>query len=141
MIENLIKFVTMKKLVVFFFLFGYLFSSTELSELLKIDSLIEHYQEHKGELSKISFSNFLYMHYVDHGQDNGDGEKDKDLPLHSNSHNEISNFRAPTVIPTIQISISFVRVFDNQEKKSFYDVHSIMKSPYLSSIWQPPQFA
>ena len=76
MIENLIKFVTMKKLVVFFFLFGYLFSSTELSELLKIDSLLEHYEEHKGESSKISFSNFLYMHYVDHGQDNGDGEKE-----------------------------------------------------------------
>ena len=141
MIENLIKFVTMKKLVVFFFLFGYLFSSTELSELLKIDSLIEHYQEHKGELSKISFPNFLYMHYVDHGQDNGDGDRDSNLPFHSSSHSELANFIAPIVIPTNQIAFTVIHIFDNQEKKSFYDVHSIMKSPYLSSIWQPPQFA
>ena len=131
----------MKKLVAFFFLFGYLFSSTELSELLKIDSLLEHYEEHKGESSKISFSNFLYMHYIDYGQNNGDEEKDKDLPFHSNSHNEIANFIVPTVIPTNQIFISIVRSIDYQENKNFYDVHSLMNSSYLSSIWQPPQIS
>ena len=141
MIENLIKFVKMKKLVVFFFLFGYLFSSTELSELLKIDSLIEHYQENKRETDKISLSNFLYLHYIDHGQDNGDGNRDSDLPFHSTSHSELANFIVPIVIPTNVFTISVNRVFDNLEKKSFYDVHSVMKSSYLSSIWQPPQFA
>ena len=141
MIENLIKFAFMKKLVVFFFLFGYLFSSTELSELLKIDSLIEHYEEHKGESSKISFSNFLYMHYIDHGQDNGDGERDSDLPFHSCSHSELANFIVPIVIPTNQIAFTIIHVFDHQEDRSFYDVHSSMTSSYLSSIWQPPQIS
>ena len=141
MIENLIKFVTMKKLLVFFFLFGYLFSSTELSELLKIDSLLEHYKEHKGESSKISFSNFLYMHYVDHGQDNGDGDRDSNLPFHSSSHSELAIFIAPIVIPTNQIAFTIIHIFDNQENKNFYDVHSLMKSSYLSTIWQPPQIS
>ena len=141
MIENLIKFVKMKKLVVFFFLFGYLFSSTELSELLKIDSLLEHYQEHKSETDKISLSNFLYLHYIDHGQDNGDGNRDSDLPFHSKSHSELANFIVPIVIPTNVFTISVNRVFDNLEKKSFYDVRSFITSSYLSSIWQPPQFA
>jgi hypothetical protein len=131
----------MRKLGVLFFLFIYLFSSTELSELLKIDLLIDHYAEHKGESSQISFSNFLYMHYIDHGIENGDGEKDSDLPFHSNSHNELVNFIVPTIIPVNHYSISFVPVFKKDEKKSFYDVHDSMTSPFLSAIWQPPQIS
>jgi len=61
------NFVEMRKIGVIFFLLIYLFSSTELAELLRLDVLFEHYDEHKDESSQISFSNFLYMHYIDHG--------------------------------------------------------------------------
>ncbi len=131
----------MRKIGVIFFLLIYLFSSTELSELLKIDVLFEHYAEHKVESSQISFSNFLYMHYIDHGSDNGDKDKDSELPFHSNSHNELVNFIVPTIIPVNHYSISFVPVFKKDEKKSFYDVHDSMTSSFLSAIWQPPQIS
>jgi hypothetical protein len=131
----------MRKIGVTFFLLIYLFSSTELAELLRLDVLFEHYAEHKEESSQISFSNFLYMHYIDHGIENGDNDKDSDLPFHSNSHNEMVNFTVPILIPVNHYSISFVPVLKNDEKKSFYDVHDSMTSSFLSSIWQPPQIS
>jgi hypothetical protein len=131
----------MRKVGVIFFLSIYLFSSTELSELLKIDFLIEHFAEHKEKSNQITFSDFLYMHYVDHGIENGDSDKDSNLPFHSNSHSEMVNFILPIIIPVNHYSISFVQVFKKDEKKSFYDVHESMTSSFLSAIWQPPQIS
>lgn len=129
----------MRKLCVIFFLFVYLFSSTELSELLKIDALIEHYSEHKKVASSISFSDFLYSHYIDHGADNGDGDKDSQLPFHSNSHPDFVNFILPVILPSNHYSISFIQSIENKSINIFFKHKNFRSSSYLSTIWQPPQ--
>ena len=127
----------MRKLIVFFFLFIYLFSSTELSELLKVNVLIEHFAEHKIETKTLSFSQFLYMHYIQHGKDNGDGTKDDKLPFHSDSETVNSFISVP--IPCVPFSISFIHILQNDKKVNFYDVDKTITSSFLSTIWQPPQ--
>jgi len=129
----------MKKCAILLLLFIYVFSSTEFSELLKIDEFIEHYSEHKEASQQITFSEFLYMHYVDHGKDSGEGKNEGDLPFQSNTHNELVNFITPIVIPTTNFIVAYIQTVENNEPKEYYDVCSIMKSSFLASIWQPPQ--
>jgi hypothetical protein len=127
----------MRKLIVLFFLFLYLFSSTEFSELLKVNVLIEHFAEHKIETKTLSFSQFLYMHYIKHGKDNGDGNKDDKLPFHSDSETVNSFISVP--LPCVPFSISFIHILKNDKKVNFYDVDKTITSSFLSTIWQPPQ--
>lgn len=131
----------MRKISIIFLLFVYVFSSTELSELLKINILIEHYAEHHLESKEISISDFLYMHYIDQSEENKDDQKDSQLPFHSHSHSESDdvNFVVPVVVPNSNYSLSFENHFVIELKKVFYEVNSSLTPSFLSSIWQPPQ--
>lgn len=133
------RFVGMKKLVVLFFLLIYLFSSTEFSELLKIDRLFEHFKEHKKATSQISFSTFFYMHYLDHGKENGDSDKDAELPFHSHSESAVINFVLPVILPINHYNVSFILIRESRNKINYYDHQILLTSSYLASIWQPPQ--
>ena len=53
----------------------YLFSFTEVKEVLKIPALIEHYQEHKSENKNISIIGFIALHYLSGSQKDSDYEK------------------------------------------------------------------
>ncbi len=128
----------MRKMVVFLFLFVYLFSATELSELLKVNMLFEHFSEHQVENKNISISAFLYMHYVSHGKDNGDTKKDDNLPFHSDSESSNSVISSITIPPT-NIAVPFNLPAIIHEKRNFYAINLSLKSSYLASIWQPPQ--
>lgn len=131
----------MRKIAVIILLFIYLFSSTELSELLKINILVEHYAEHQLESKEISFSDFFYMHYIDQSTENEDDQHDSQLPFHSHSHSESDdvNFVVPVVVPNSNYSLSFENHFVIELKKVFYQVNSSLTPSFLSSIWQPPQ--
>ncbi|MFN8362366.1 MAG: hypothetical protein U0T85_01475 [Cloacibacterium normanense] len=63
------------------FLTIYLFSFTEVKEVLKIPALIEHYQEHKSENKNISIIGFIALYYLSGSQKDSDYEKDMKLPL------------------------------------------------------------
>lgn len=121
--------------MILFFLFVYLFSSTELSELLKIPLLLEHYTEHQEKSKSLSFGSFLYMHYVDH--ENHSDEKDRDLPFQSHSNSEIVHYYLP-INPSLY-TISPLSVSDQTEEKNFDCIDYFQTSSFLSSIWQPPQ--
>ncbi len=127
-------------MVVFFFLFVYLFSSTELSELLKMNKLFEHFAEHKEENKNLSIASFLYTHYFQHGDNQRDSEHDNKLPFHSDSVNSTS-FIFVLNTPPNSFYFSFFLLNENIEKSNFYAINIALKSSYLSSIWQPPQIA
>jgi len=131
--------IEMKKWIVYSFLIGYLFSATELSELLKIDHIFSHFSEHQSQTKNLSFSGFLYMHYINHGNANGDTEKDENLPFHSHSDSCEVNFNIPVVLPITTFNIEFI-AFNGFDKSKIMLYHPTDKpSTYLSSIWQPPQ--
>jgi len=127
----------MRKVFVYFFLLVYLFSSTELSELLKMNVLMSHFGEHTKK-SNISFTDFIYIHYVNPHEDDGDNDENGKLPFQGQK--DFNSMNYTVVIPSTHLpSISYIQTLENKEKQNFYGVHSMMNSSFLSSIWQPPQ--
>lgn len=63
--------------------FIFLFSATELHELVRIPFFIGHYFHHQHGNSSLSLAGFIQLHYQpDHPADNDDGE-DQQLPFKS----------------------------------------------------------
>jgi len=72
-----------KKVAALFLLSIYLFSAIQLSELLKINVLLAHYHETEQHEPKISFFDFLVMHYVTDDGNSKDNDRDSQLPYKS----------------------------------------------------------
>jgi hypothetical protein len=115
----------------------YLFSATEFSQLLKLPVLVVHFQEHQQKNPSISFFEFLHHHYFVNHADDGDTERDNQLPFQS--HDTCSSFQAPIYLFLTFIPLTPKVVILPKEKMSFYS-DSHLLSAHLDSIWQPPQF-
>ena len=127
----------MKKLFAISFLFIYLFSTTELSQLLKVPLLIEHYIEHRETNNQFTLIEFLFFHYaVDHGQDD-DHENDLELPFksHHNCVNSFLNVYLPPEKISIENPIRFV------EKEIYIKKSRVLITSFIANIWQPPRLA
>lgn len=129
----------MKKSFALIFIAVYLFSTTEISQLLKIGSLIEHYCEHKGSNSSMTFFGFLAIHYSNHLENHPhdeDYEKDKKLPFIT--HIDVLNF-CFTPLQSAPIEVREKCIPAPSDKKLATDDHFAGADP-LSAIWQPPKF-
>lgn len=126
----------MKKIIAILFLISYLFSATELHQLLKMPVVFEHYAEHKQQDKNIGFIEFLAMHYMHGSPKDKDYDRDMQLPFKT-VHNCISAI-SPAYIPDhIQVAISEPETVFNSRN---YSSHSqVLLSAYLSYIWQPPK--
>lgn len=125
----------LNKFIPISFLVIYLFSATELNQLVKVPMLVEHFNEHKTQNTEITFCDFLFMHYC--GHDANDNDYDKDMKLPFKSHDGHAGFNAVAYMPS---RIHFVvkpvfretKTFNNHYEKFFTSVD-------LSCIWQPPK--
>lgn len=125
----------MKKTLSIIILFAYLSSYTEFRELLKLPLLLEHYSEHNSKDINLSFSDFLYMHYIHAHDADGDDEKDKNLPFKSHngcSSNFSSNLYAQQ--QTIDIKPFITELINSISCSEDYYYPS-----FSASIWQPPK--
>jgi hypothetical protein len=62
----------------------YLFGTTEISQLLKLPFLVNHYLEHANQnKSTLSFIQYLQLHYNNHTQSHEDHHKESQLPFKS----------------------------------------------------------
>ncbi len=125
----------LKKIFAISFLFIYLFSTTELSQLLKMPILIQHFIEHREVNSDITLWQFLNMHYASGDVKYADHEKDMELPFkaHDNCVASITNVYLPTQ------KISIIKPVQILEKKHFKTPEQFLFSTFLSNIWQPPR--
>ncbi|HEY9341139.1 MAG TPA: hypothetical protein VIQ23_06130 [Hanamia sp.] len=125
----------MKKLFAISFLFIYLFSTTELHQLLKAPLLIEHFMEHREENKDITLWQFLYAHYAGDYVKDADYDKDMKLPFktHSNCVSSFSNVYLPSAKVSIEKPIQFL------QKNSFVTKDQFLPTSFLSNIWQPPR--
>jgi hypothetical protein len=128
-------FETLKKLFAISFLLIYLFSTTELSQLLKTPLLVEHFIEHREENSQLTLLQFLYMHYAMEDVKDADNAKDMKLPFKTHD-NCIASFI--NVYPPSQslLLIKPVRFVENQHLKT---PEQALQSTFPSNIWQPPR--
>lgn len=126
----------MRQLIAIILLFLYLFTSTEISELLKLPQLAQHYKEHQQEQEEITFAAFLHQHYLLGEVNDADKKQDMKLPYKSI---DFTNSICFTVLPSI-ISIEYLKTTDFEVLKpanSFYV--NCFSSNNFSSIWQPPK--
>lgn len=130
-----INFTHLKKIIAISLLSLYLFSTTELSQLLKTPVLIEHFVEHREENKHLTLWQFLYLHYATSHVEDADHHKDAQLPFKTH-HNCIAAFQN-VVIPAQNTIYKPVMAI---EKHSLCPDDQFVSSNFLSNIWQPPRF-
>lgn len=113
----------------------YLFTATECNQLLKFPVLLEHYSEHKEQNDRISFIDFLQMHYA--GYDFNDNDQDRDMQLPFKSHNDWATVNAETFPPPA--AMVALRPCASASCKIITHHRLNFRSSYLSAIWQPPK--
>lgn len=126
----------MKKLIALLFLFSYLFSTTQLYELLKVNILVEHYADHASKDAALTVWGFLRMHYSGNSVKDADYEQDMKLPFKSLNicHYASINFCTPIEEFAFSESIS-LKLYKN----SFFKYNFYFSSNFHSVIWQPPK--
>ncbi len=126
----------MRQIIALSLLFLYLFTSTEISELLKFPILVQHYKEHQQEHPEITFANFVNQHYTQGDVNDVDRDQDLKLPYKSIDFTHATSF---TVLPTIT-SLEFNEVIAFELLKAPTNYYNIVfSSDNFSSIWQPPK--
>ncbi|WP_146603245.1 hypothetical protein [Flavobacterium aquaticum] len=125
----------MNKLIAFFLISVFMCANTSIGQLLKIPNLIEHYIEHKNELTtaSISFIDFLESHYSKNAENNP--EEHQDLPFKTF---EITSTVFVLVNHT-NFQIQPVKAVIPSKQKFFY--HQSFKSHLITTIWLPPKIA
>lgn len=129
----------MKRYVSIVLLFFYVFSMTEVHQLLKAPKLVEHFIEHKNENKGITLISFLEMHYLNGFTKDADFEKDMKLPFKASQDN---CFSFVVLLPTSE-------KFELNNELFVFEIHKptilqksqVFISNYLSAIWQPPKIA
>lgn len=116
----------------------YFLSITQLSELLKIPILIEHYSEHLQENKAMSFLDFLSIHYSRGSVKDADYERDRQLPFKS-----VGIFSSLTAcIQTPLHSFNLKPLVYPQVKSLSPNTNGFLYvSDFHSFIWQPPKVA
>lgn len=110
-------------------------ANTSIGQLLKIPNLIEHYCEHRNELTtaSISFIEFIESHYSKNAENNP--EEHHDLPFKTF---EIASSMF-LLVNNANFQIQSVKTFISDKDKFFY--HESFKSHLISTIWLPPKIA
>ena len=128
----------MKKFFAISFLCIYIFSVTELHQLLKLPLLIEHYVEHKEANKDLGLFGFLQLHYFN--GDVHDSDYDKDMKLPFKSHDTCVSYNLSSFVPSDEHSDS-LKIISIVIDKSIAYQEPAWSASFKSSIWQPPKFS
>lgn len=126
----------MRKFTAILILTAYLFSTTELHQLLKLPVIFEHYYEHKQLNKAISFLDFLDMHYMHGSPLSSDYAEDMQLPF--KTLDKCLGTTIPVIVPQ-NINIAIHLPVQIKKERRFIMQDEFMPSSYLSRIWQPPK--
>jgi len=126
----------LKKFTAILILTAYLFSTTELHQLLKLPVVFEHYYEHKQINKDISFLDFLDMHYMHGSPLSSDYAEDMQLPF--KTLDKCISAVVPVIVPQ-NINIPVHLPVQIKKDQRFIMKKEFIASSYLSRIWQPPK--
>ena len=127
----------MKKITTIFLLSIYLFSATDLKELLKINALTNHFEETKQLDNSVSFFSFLIMHYITDDGNSKDNLSDEKLPFKSHVVYSVVSF----VSVPIQITSLSFNAYPIIKNDFFVEDDSLIFTNYCALVWHPPQFS
>jgi len=130
----------MKRILSILLLSIYLFSTTELIQLLKFPLLIEHYYTHKAKNKQLTILDFLNIHYqgnhLENHPHNKDFEQDQKLPFIR--HIDVLSFNI-VINPVLTYALKVKPIINQQSKVLTLDDTKI-DSKYQGFIWQPPKY-
>ncbi len=127
----------MKKAIAILLLTTYLFSTTELSQLLKLPALVNHFIEHQDENKDLTLWEFMDIHYAHGIVKDADYEKDMKLPFKTMENFSI---QLSIAVPPSFIVISNKNIYTYLKKDTHILSNDSLTAVHLSSIWQPPRF-
>ncbi len=127
----------MKQYLGIFFLSVYLISFAEFHQLLRIPFLVQHFQQHQGMDPKLSFTDFLKMHYLGPVEITDDFQQDQQLPFRNTSCHTGGNFS----ICSLQMVTFSLKEPETPEAEyfNFNETSSSLCSAF--DIFQPPRCA
>ncbi|PWS28840.1 hypothetical protein DHW03_03125 [Pedobacter yonginense] len=114
----------------------YLFSSTEISQILKLPTLIGHYLVHKEKQRDLSLWAFLGIHYFSGEVHDSDYEQDMKLPFKTCAAQGHGEKPLRVEIGQSLIPRDLGREL-RQPKLGFYLISEIAST--TGAIWQPPK--
>jgi hypothetical protein len=130
----------LKKIIAIFFLSIFLCANTEIGQLLKLPTLVQHYFEHRNNKNDdelgISFISFLKNHYNQNSHHASDAKHShKNLPFKTCNCQSFNTMMVLLQQPIFLLHhtaiISIIQI-------TFYaEQHYTSKS--FGSIWQPPK--
>ena len=126
----------MKKWFVYFLLFTYLISFSEVRQLAKIPNLIEHFISHKLSDSGMSVFAFIKMHYIDEQVKDKDYKQDMKLPFKTHDFSStILNLNIPPDSSNFNILQESIHV----DYSSNFSYSEKFYPTVFSKIWEPPK--
>lgn len=108
---------------------------TPLQQLFKLPALLEHYKEHKKNNSRITFSDFIFMHYI--GDDGVADDNNKDMQLPFKKAN-IASFHQEAYSISV---VEFIACKSNDIEAHFYPPYrpQYLPDPNKGSLLKPPR--
>ena len=112
----------------------FMFSSTELHELLRIPMLVSHYNQHSRQDASMSVGDFLQLHYTATHPDDKDDQDDRELPFKSLAGINHLDQQWPSPILFVTVPYS--------PQQTVYNVFYQQGAPahFVDGIFHPPRF-
>ena len=123
----------MKKLLFILIALQIISAGNFLNEVIKINSLVHHYYDHKKESSPIGIIGFFKLHYFDSKHEDSDPKNHESLPLHHTTLQNNLVYSSPTDFISIDAFIEPALIDFNPIEKAMYSQFSQF------SIFQPPR--
>ncbi len=119
--------------------FIYLFSATELYQLLKIPAFIDHFYTHQQQNKDLTLLEFIDIHYAHGIVMDEDYEQDMKLPFKTQDSFNYTFLHIGNEVPKLEVLIlRNLRSYKESEAISY--VRPFSSNSYLNSIWQPPKY-
>ncbi len=128
-----------KKMSAILFLSVCLLSTNGINELLKVNTLVQHYYETKKEDNTVTFFNFLFMHYIADDFNDKDNSRDDQLPFKS-AGTCISNSTA-LYMPGKNIQLLTSHPFPLNTEDFITKRDSFILPSFHAFVWHPPKLS
>jgi len=108
-----------------------------LQQIIDVPALLEHYQHHVFEHEKVSFLDFLIVHYTEQYH-HEDGNNHKENPLSNTSNTNSSTLVYGFIPHTLVMNLDGIHIsFENIKIPAI--AHQNSTSDFFLSIWKPPK--
>ena len=118
-----------------YLLFIYIFANTDVLQLLKTGEFIVHYAQHKMEDSRMTFIDFINIHYFSGGVLDSDYAADMTLPF---KKNDLTDYRLTDQFYHVIVhEIKHQVIIFPKEIITYHPTLCLLNFP--TDIWQPPR--